>query len=96
MEIVSTLHGRIDTVCPILGVSIGSRDDKSTWRIDFKPEVTAQQKLNAQAVIDAFDVVAEEKKLKDADQARVDKKANLLTQPNKSVTVQDLLDLGLI
>jgi hypothetical protein len=27
---------------------------------------------------------------------KTDKKASLLTQPNKSVTVQDLLDLGLI
>lgn len=31
-----------------------------------------------------------------AAKAKADKKASLLTQPNKSVTVQDLIDLGLV
>ena len=35
-------------------------------------------------------------KQKEADQIKADKKAALLLQPNKSVTVQDLIDLGLI
>jgi len=87
---------KVSAVCPTHGISFENLLDKSTWRIDFRPEATAQQKLDAQAVISAFDVLAEEKKLKDADQAKVDKKAGLLLQPNKSVTVQDLLDLGLI
>lgn len=82
--------------CPIDGVSIGDQNDKSTWRIDFQPTATAQQRADAQAVVDAFDVALEEQKLKDADRAKVDKKAALLLQPNKSVTVQDLIDLGLL
>ena len=32
----------------------------------------------------------------DAEQAKKDKKASLLSQPNKSVTIQDLLDLGIL
>ena len=94
--LVNTLHEKIGTVCPIHGVAIGRLADKSTWRIDFKPEATTQQRADAQAVVAAFDVAAEEKKLTDADQAKKDKKALLLTQLNKSITVQDLLDLGLI
>ena len=96
MDIVRILHERIAAICPITGVGLGEITDKSTWRIDFRPEATTQQRADAQAVIAAFDVALEEQKLKDADQAKVDKKASLLTQPNKSVTVQDLIDLGLL
>jgi hypothetical protein len=96
MAFEAVLHRKIATVCPINGIGFGDNLDKSTWRIDFKPEATIAQRIQAEAVLDAFDVVLEERKLKDADQAKVDKKASLLTQPNKSVTVQDLLDLGLI
>jgi len=95
-NITEVLHRKIEAVAPVIGVAIGDLSNKPTWRIDFKPEATAQQRLDAQAVVGAFDVVAEEKKLKDIDQAKVDKKSSLLSQPNKSVTVQDLLDLGLI
>ena len=96
MAIASLLHERVLAVCPVESVSLGVQRDKSTWRIDFKPEATAQQRGNAQAVVDAFDMVLEEQKLKDAERAKVDKRASLLLQPNKSVTVQDLLDLGLL
>ena len=95
-QFIVALDMRIKAVCPIQGVSVGTRDDKSTWRIDFKPEATVQQRADAQAVVAAFNVALEEQKLKDADQSKVDKRASLLTQPNKSVTVQDLLDLGLV
>jgi len=96
IEVIVVLDQQIKVVCPIDGVSLGRKDDKSTWRIDFKPEATAQQRTDAQAVVEAFDVAAEEKKMTDAAQAKKDRKALLLTQPNKSITVQDLLDLGLI
>ena len=95
-ELPPLLHAQILSVCPINGIGLGALNDKSTWRIDFKPEATVQQRADAQAVVAAFDVAAEEKKLTDADRAKVDKKASLLLQPNKSVTVQDLLDLGLL
>ena len=91
-----TLHQRLSTVAPITGVSLGMLADKTTWRIDFRPEATSQQQADAQAVVDAFDVAVEEQKLKDAEQAKKDKKSSLLSQPNKSVTIQDLLDLGLL
>lgn len=48
----------IRAACPVESISIGKRDDKSTWRIDFKPEATPQQRAAGQAVIDAFDLSA--------------------------------------
>ena len=96
MDILQVLNEKVEQVAPIFGVSLGETSDKSTWRIDFKPEATPAQRTAAQAVVDAFDVAAEEQKLKDAEQAKVDKKALLLTLLNKPVTVQDLLDLGLL
>mgnify|MGYP001583298092 CR=1 FL=1 len=56
--IAAKLDATIKAVCPIEGVSIGRRDDKATWRIDFKPKATQPQKDAAQAVLDAFDPVA--------------------------------------
>jgi len=52
------LHDLIAALAPIDGVSIGKRSDKTTWRIDFKPEATEQQKAAAQAALDAFDIDA--------------------------------------
>lgn len=95
-KLPKVLHDRVALKAPIEGISIGKIALRSTWRIDFKPEATTQQRADAQAVIAAFDIAPEEQKLKDADQAKVDKKASLLTQPNKSVTVQDLIDLGIL
>ena len=48
------LDQKIKSVCPIEGVSIGQQDDKSTWRIGFKPEATQAQRAQAQAVVNAF------------------------------------------
>lgn len=55
MNIVE-LDKALKAVCPILGVSIGRVNDKSTWRIDFTDEATSEQRAAAQAVVDAFDV----------------------------------------
>lgn len=52
--IATKLNDAIKAVCPIHGVSIGRKDDKKTWRIDFKTEATEQQKAAAQQVLDAF------------------------------------------
>lgn len=52
---IEQLTKALGQIAPIHGVSIGRRNDKSTWRIDFKDEATAEQRAAAQAVIDAFD-----------------------------------------
>ena len=52
------LHNDVVAVCPLTGISLGDETDKSTWRVNFKPEATDQQKADAQAVIDAFDIAA--------------------------------------
>ena len=55
MNLAANLDAAIKVVCPIYGVSIGREDDRQTWRIDFKPEATLQQRTNAQAILDTFD-----------------------------------------
>lgn len=59
-SISATLDAALRAVAPILGVSIGRQDDKSTWRIDFAPEATTEQRAAAQGVVDAFDAAAVE------------------------------------
>ena len=54
------LDQAIKAVCPISGVSIGRKDDKATWRIDFLAEAKQGQRTAAQAVLDAFDMNAPE------------------------------------
>ena len=51
---IEALSQQIKAVCPIDGVAVGQPDDKSTWRIDFKPEATTAQRAQAQAVVNAF------------------------------------------
>jgi hypothetical protein len=43
MDAISTgaLHAAIAAVCPIVGLSLGKLDDRSTWVIDFDPAATA-------------------------------------------------------
>ena len=61
---MQSLTGALDTalraVAPIIGVSIGHRDDKATWRVDFAPEVTQPERDAAASVIASFDVAAVE------------------------------------
>lgn len=53
------LSSKISAVCPIDGVSIGRKNDKSSWRIDYKQEATDEQRAAAQAIVAAFDADAE-------------------------------------
>ena len=57
---IEKLNQRISAVCPIYGISIGSKNDKATWRIDFK-ECTEEQKSAALSVVKAYNFEAEEK-----------------------------------
>jgi len=47
---------------PISGVSIGDSQDKSTWYARFLDTATPVQKAEAQAIIDAYDIPAEDLK----------------------------------
>ncbi len=60
MRSVAKLDRSIRAVCPIEGVSVGSADDKKTWRIYFAPEATEEQRAAAQNVLAAFDPDAPE------------------------------------
>jgi hypothetical protein len=50
------VHEAIKRVCPVLNVSIGKPNDKSTWRINLAPEATDKQKQDAANVVEDFDV----------------------------------------
>lgn len=56
MSFEARLDAAIKSVCPIHGVSIGRKWDKSTWRIDFRADANADQRSAARSVLDAFDV----------------------------------------
>ena len=54
------LDQAIKQVCPTDGVSVGRKEDKQTWRIDFKDGVTQEQVDAAYEVLDNFDINAKD------------------------------------
>lgn len=60
MTIAASLDTAVRAVAPIVGVSIVRLQDKSTWRIDFDPAATPQQRTQAANVVASFDVAAAE------------------------------------
>lgn len=44
---------------PAVGVSIGVRADRSTWRIDYAPEATAPQRASGAALLQTYDLAAD-------------------------------------
>ena len=60
MTLAAQLDAALRAVAPIVGVSIGRRDDKSTWRIDFVVEATREERDAAAGVVASFDVAASE------------------------------------
>ena len=54
---IELLDKAIKEVCPIHGISIGRKTDKTTWQIDFN-NATQPEKDAAQTIIDNFDINA--------------------------------------
>ena len=48
------LHKTVAAIAPIFGVSVGNEADSDTWRIEFKPEATQEQRNAAQAALMAW------------------------------------------
>lgn len=48
---IEELDQALKAVCPVDGLSIGTLEDKATWRIDFREEATEQQRAAACAVL---------------------------------------------
>lgn len=57
---IITLHTEISKVAPIIGISIGVPEDKTTWRIDFTEEATSSQRMAAKLIVDSFDPILEQ------------------------------------
>ena len=45
---------------PIAGVSIGNSQDTATWSVQFLDTATPAQRVEAQAIIDAYNIAAED------------------------------------
>lgn len=82
----ATLHAAIAAVCPIHGVSIGRKDDKATWRIDFVPGATSGERADAEAVLAAFDVAVA------AETARVAREREAAVQVQMRALAERLVD----
>jgi len=50
------LYSEISKLCPIDGISIGRKNDKNTWRIDFSSTATSEQILAANNFVNNFNV----------------------------------------
>jgi hypothetical protein len=57
---------------PIFGVSIGNPLDRATWRIDYKPEATAQQIASGDALKLSYDPQADATYASEQEQVRFD------------------------
>ena len=54
---MGNLHAQLTAAgIPVSGISIGRNDDRSTWRVDFAPEATDEQKAQAAQIVAAFDL----------------------------------------
>ena len=52
--LASDLHNAVAAVCPVEGVSIGRRDDRTSWACQFSEGATDKQRKAAAAVIKNF------------------------------------------
>lgn len=43
---------------PLIGVSIGDATDKATWRIDYAPDATSEQRALGATIVDEFVIAA--------------------------------------
>ena len=57
-DFASKVHAVVAAVAPIASVAIGRRNDRATWRIDFKPEATVDQRLEAERIVREFDALS--------------------------------------
>jgi len=61
MSTATQLDGQLKAAgIPIAGVSIGTATDKATWSVQFLDTATAAQHKQAQAIIDAYNIAAED------------------------------------
>lgn len=85
-NLAAKLHERITAVCPIDGVSVGRKDDKATWRIDFAAGASQPQRVAALAALAAFDVGAAESD----DEARAVRSEVLTAQSRSDALIAQL------
>lgn len=88
---ITKLHNQIAAVCPIDGVSVGRKNDRATWRIDFRPEATDAQRAAAEAIKAGFDFAVEEQRERDARAAADARVEELKAKP--AISNRELVEL---
>ena len=54
---MNELHEKLSLAgIPVIGISIGRKNDSSTWRIDFAPGATDEHKDRAAQIVADFDI----------------------------------------
>ncbi|MGH2375684.1 MAG: hypothetical protein ACRDIC_19715 [bacterium] len=81
MTLIESITGKIAEVCPIDGVSMGSRLDKNTWKPALRPEATPAQTAEAARVIEEFDIDEATADEEVADAARENLTQEVLADP---------------
>lgn len=55
------LHLAINAIVPIIGVSVGDSNDKTTWTVTYVQEPAEERKAQVQVIIDSSDFNATER-----------------------------------
>lgn len=58
-ELATAVHTAVARVAPITGVALADPLDRATWRVDFAPEATADERTAAAGVVTNFDLETE-------------------------------------
>ena len=66
------LYNAVVAVCPVIGVTLGRKDDRTTWSFEPSPDATQQQIDAGNIIVTTFDFAG-------AEAAEVARKAGLLT-----------------
>lgn len=56
LGLAAVLDQAVRAVAPIVGVTVGNENDRSTWSVQFDPSATPEQRAAAANVLATFDV----------------------------------------
>ena len=85
-SLAAAILEHIAGIAPVSGVSVGIPSDPSTWRIDFHPSATEQQKGDASTALAAFDpLVCEKRRLQAAVDATAEETRLLFLTPGSGM-----------
>ena len=57
-HVLAEIHQRLAAIAPIVGISVPDENDTSTWRIDFDPSATTEERSDATTLLNSIDLNA--------------------------------------